>query len=339
MSRANLLDADMTTVARWLGEGYGWWMQTLAAMLPASVKQMFSVRPEACAWIGEDGGLVVETGSQAQRASPAKSKLAVTLLLPASQCLIREIDLPVMPVGDVRRLVGLDSDRLLPFPPGSCFVDVEVIGTQAGRQKVAVAAIQKTHAMRLVDAAVAFDLVPQALRIEILGGVRFDFWPALRAESGETDNKARPIWWGVVVVLLLVNLGVVVGRDIQATTAMETMVTRHASVAASARALRLRIVQEDRRRVALLAQRASGEPLALIEQLTRVIPQNSWVQQLTLADGRLRLIGYQGEGDDVLARLRAVPRFKSAQPAVSEAAGVEGARSGFDISLALGGTK
>lgn len=338
MNRVSLLDADMTTVGRWLGEGYAWWMATLAAMLPKMLKNAFSVRPSALARRGAEGDFIVEARGRLQSASEVKSGLAVTLLWPETQCLVREIDLPLMPIGDVRRLVGLDSDRLLPFPPGSVFVDVEVIAVAAAHQRVAIAAIQKSYAMRLVDAAMAAGLAPQSLRIEASIGDRFDFWPALRASRGDAGNNARRICWIVVAVLLVLNLGAWVWLDVRATMAMQNVVTSHASAASGARALRLRIVQEDQRRAELLALRAGGEPLYLLEQITNALPENSWVQQLTLAEGRLRLIGYQGASDDVLARLRAVPRFKSAQPAPSQIQ-TEGERAGFDIAIDLTGAK
>jgi Tfp pilus assembly protein PilN len=115
------------------------------------------------------------------------------------------------------------------------------------------------------------------------------------------------------------------------------LVAAHGATAATARGLRERIVQEDARRAAQLRARATTEPLAILAQLTRALPDSSWVQRLELAGGRLRLVGYQAQREPVAAKLRTIPRFARVQAAPSELAGGPASAEPFDVTVVLSG--
>jgi Tfp pilus assembly PilM family ATPase len=57
-----------------------------------------------------------------------------------SRVFTRELDLPLLPPNDMRRLVALDIDRLTPFPAEAVYFDLEIIQRDADRGKQRVLA-------------------------------------------------------------------------------------------------------------------------------------------------------------------------------------------------------
>jgi general secretion pathway protein L len=341
MTGTAILDADMATVARWLREGFDWWQSELAQLVPPGLRGRLSTRAATIAQQGDDGSFTFRRNGAVVPRPASSGPLPVTLVVPASQCLTRTLTLPAMGAGDLRRLVELDSDRLLPFPPGAAVIDIEVGARDAvgGRQEVVVAALPRDRAQAAIAAATAAQLEPRALSVAAaLPGqpARFDFLPLLRSDGAwSASADARVRWWGAVLLLIAVNLGALVLRDVQATNALDELVEAHGETAATARGLRQRIVADDARRAAQLRARSTAEPLDLLAQLTRAMPDSSWVQRLELADGRLRLVGYQAQREPVAAALHAVPRFARVQAAPSELAGGPASAAPFDVTVVL----
>ena len=148
MKTGTLLDADMTTLAQALKDGARWWVDELNAMLPGWAQRERKAISGLVAHYGADGTLRVEGDSvplgpvnEGQAPRPA------TILIPEKLCLIRQVALPTMRRGDMRKLVMLDLDRLMPFALDSAYADVAPTGTVSadGKAEAALAALPKAQ--------------------------------------------------------------------------------------------------------------------------------------------------------------------------------------------------
>lgn len=334
MTGTGILDTDMTTLLRQLRAGWDWWLQELAAMVPPWWRSRSARRPGLVAHF--DGTAVTLT----RRDVPVTVRaggVAAVVALPAERCLVRELWLPAMSPRDLRRLIALDTDRLMPFPPGTALFDSEVVARDpaAGRQLVAVAALPRAVAEAAITSAADAGIEPRGLGIARPGGLtRFDFLPALAADGlGAAGVRARRFWWSVVAGLLALNLIVLVASDINATRQLETLVDEHGDTALLARKLRLRVIGEEMRRAALLDRRSNGDPLVLIADVTRLLPDGAWVQRFVWDGRQLRLTGFQHGGIDVVAALRRSPRFQSARPTGSDVPAPTRSGQPFDVTI------
>src|SRR5450432_3448335 len=167
MTLQELLNADVRSIGALIRQGYAWWIDELAALLPASWSGLFSSRPKVLAeplaaggWrCWKDGRPISDEG----RGDAPRS--GVGLILPPGAVLIREVKFPRLPLADVRRMVNLDLDRLSPIRPELVLVDVEVVDRDAadGRQTVLVGVLPRDVAARQLEAARAAGFLPRML--------------------------------------------------------------------------------------------------------------------------------------------------------------------------------
>lgn len=317
MTGTRILDMDMAELARGLRGGWDWWLEELGGLVPPRWRaRAGKTSPLFARLDGRDGFELTRRGQDV--AGPrAGQSVAATVVLPASAALVREIWLPAVGAGDLRRLIALDIDRLMPFPPGTALIDSVVIARDAAtqRQLVAVGALPRGVAEAAVAAAVDAGIEPRGLGIAHPDGTsRFDFLPGLAIGVGAAAAAARRFWWGAVIAGIVLNLAVLVARDINATGQLQTLVAEHGDAARLARTLRSRVVGEETRRAALVARHAARDPVALLADLTRLLPDGAWVQRLSRDARQLRLSGYHQDGVDVVAALKRSTLYAAARP-------------------------
>lgn len=335
MTTPAILDADMATVTRWLRSGFDWWVEELAGMAPAAVRERFSPQPAVTAHYAAGAITLTRRGAPVARGAPAsrsKGMLPVALALPAETVLARDVTLPALGVADMRQLVALDADRLLPFAPGTALVDFSARPAFGGSQSVRVAGLPLHVADAALAAARAEDLDVRQLRVDGGGAApAFDFLPAWRAAHAVPANPTRRIWWAIVGLMFLLNLMALIGRDIQALRAVEALVETHGQTASTARQLRARVIAEDSRRRSLIERRRVQDPLPLLAEATRLLPAEAWVQRLGWDGKRLRLAGYKASGIDVVAVLRRSPLLADVRSTATDVP-AQGTTQPFDIS-------
>ncbi len=325
---AGMLDMDMTTLAQTLRGGFAWWADELAGMVPASLRRLAAPRPGVTAVLVGETFALSRNGVPLPPADPAQP-VAAAIVLPASLVLTRTLPLPAVGRRDLAQLIALEIDRLMPFPPGSAVFDFET-GEPAGngRVLVTVAAMPRATAAGAVTAARSAGLVPR--RLGLASG--FDFLPQL-GERG--SSGAARFWWTLVAVLAAALVATLIVRDVQRTRALDALVTAHGEGAASARALRLRVLAEDARRRTWLARREARDPLRLLAAATRALPDNAWVQRLDFDGTRLRLVGFKNGGVDTVAALRTAAVFGAVRPSSSDIAPPQPLGQPFDVTAEL----
>ena len=114
MNLSDLLNADMTTLARLARGGFAWWVRELEELLPAGLVKSRSL----AAWHRYEGGQII-----------AASRRGVdTLVIPEALCLVRTLTLPRMAESDLAALITLDADRIMPVPADSIVLGIRTLG-------------------------------------------------------------------------------------------------------------------------------------------------------------------------------------------------------------------
>jgi Tfp pilus assembly protein PilN len=328
MSSASILDADMTTLAGWLRNGFGWWVEELRGMVPAGLNARLGARPAVVARF-EQGSFAFS-----RRGVPVPAGDGpVTLALPAATVLVRDIRLPGLGTADLKRLIAFEAERLLPFAPGAALVAFEAGAQSDGSQPVALAGLPVTVAETALAAAATQGLDVRRLGIVTDTGVRFDFLPALTAAGDVRRRQGQMIWWGIAAAMLLGFVAAMIGRDIQQLNETRELVEAHGQTAATARLLRGRVTAEDARRRTLLERRLHNDPLGVLAAATKALPDSVWTQRLAWDGKQLRLGGFKPASVDVVALLRGSPAFAAVRnTAVEVPAAGEGASQPFEVT-------
>jgi len=315
MNAGDILNADLADVGRWLAEGFAWWIEELAGLLPATWRASFAPAPAILAeYVGGQAGYRFwRDGKLIDLADPAKAK--VGLLLGPGETLMRRIKLPLLPLRDVRRTLALDVDRLTPFRPEAAYLAVEILSrdAEAGHQEVLLGIWPKAEAAMALERAHAHGLVPSAIKVrgqEAADPPRLDFLPCFAGKNGAAAAARRRLWWwSAVGVLMAANLGALVARDMIDVARLRATLDSQRETVALAERVRKRLQDESKARTDLLARRAAGEPLRAIDAVTAVLPQGDWVQHLEWNGRAIRLVGYRQPNFDIAGAMRSSPAF------------------------------
>ncbi len=332
-------EMDMASLAALARQGLGWWVDELSAMLPAGWRARLSSRPRT--WIEPrpaGGWRVWKDGVPLEGApTPRDPGVRVGLMLPPDLVLVREIRVPPMPAADVRRMLSLDIDRLSPLAPELIHFDLQVIDRDGGdgRQGVMLGILPRADAALVLTQARADGVAPSAmsLRPDSGGAPCFDFLPqALAASGAVAGSRGRLYAWAAAVALILVNLGVLVGRDMLDVSRLQASVDAQQPAVEAVRRLRRRVEGEDALRRDLIARGVRGDPLRLLNTLTQATPPGAWVQHMEWNGQTLRLVGFRRQDIDMAAAVRGSGSFTNARLLAAETGSATAAIRPFDLT-------
>lgn len=338
-----LLDMDMTSLGVAVREGWDWWTGELAALVPARLQGRERKLSGPSAAFDGAGELWLDGAALGPVAEGARRRL-LPVILPSAAAIATRTMLPRLGTRDLARMIALESDRLLPFPPGTAIAGARALAHEAepghARVPTMVAGMPQARAAALVEAARARGIEPLALLWQSPEdeGLTIDLLPALVASGAISARRdSRPFWWGLVAALFLANIGLMIWRDVAATNTFAAEVEAQAATGSAARALAGRLAREAAVRKALLAERDAHDPLSLLALTAVALPEGAWVQRYSSSAESLRITGYKAPGSDIQAALRATGRFASLQTSVSDPTAEGGGGQPFDVSATLVG--
>jgi hypothetical protein len=330
MSARTLLDADMRTIGLWLRQGWFWWTDELRGLVPSRLRR--SPLRGLPRYLMRDGRLAPLAGQRIGLVP--KPGTAVTLVIPAGDCLRRTISRPKVGERDLRRMVALEADVLLPMPAESALLATRTLGPGDAPGSIAmeIAALPRATGAGIAAAALAAGAVVQAVIVEETGS-DLDFAPAMR-EAGllAARRSATPWLWGLVGVLLVCTIAMAIWRDAAQVAQLERLVAEQQPAVEIVQAIAHR-GEEDRRLVEhSLALRRDRAPLQVLATVQHALPVGSWLQRFLWDGETVRLTGYRPERADVATALRRSGAFASVQTMGEETQAVLPTGQPFDVS-------
>jgi general secretion pathway protein L len=316
MNAKELLNMDMEQAVQLLLRGWRWWIDELLAMLPPEWRERVTRRSHNIAELR--GSAVVYRDEQNGQVLQAKPRGAIKALMPTDEVLIREMELPLLPMSDVRRMIALDIDRLTPFQPDQVFFDAAIVSRdqESGRQQVRLGVALRATVEAFLDSLRAQSLEPAAIGVAARRGYAghdFDFLAAMHeANGGDAAQRRSLYWWIGAAALLVVNLALLTYRDASSLdTLRQTVETQQGPVGVALRT-RERVDREASRRAALLQSRAQSAPLPVLDAVTQAMPQDAWVRRFEWNGRTVHITGARKTSTDIIARLEASPVLRNA---------------------------
>ena len=323
--------ADRAGVAAFLR----WWRSELAALAPAGWRERFDTRRVSFVSAGADewrllrpaaGGLA-EAGRAKLGSLDAAARRAalrrlvgaapgdaanVWLVLGAGEVLLREAAMPLAAEEAVRDAVGFELDRLTPFTAEHACFDVRVTGRDAAAQRLA---LQLAVAPRAPVAARLAEL--REMGATVLGvGVPGDLGSAsapfnlLAPEDRDRPAVSRATMVaralaGVAAVLAAAALAYPLWQKREAVIALQPRLERAKAGAEVADRLAREIERLAAEHNFVLARKQGQYPaVLLVEDLSRLLPDTTWVQQLDIKAGpkvrELQLAGETGSSSQLI---------------------------------------
>ncbi|MFN3843859.1 MAG: PilN domain-containing protein [Rehaibacterium terrae] len=332
-----------------------WWGRELLACVPASWQHWLrSEEPRlwlslqddelrVAAWRDEGwqtlaGVPLDEAATLPGLLGEARAERAFWLLLPARQVLRRPLTLPLAAGQRLRDVLAHEIDRQTPFRADQAVYDWRVRPDGAGQGQLQV---ELVVAPRPAFDDVLARLGPLAARLEGVDAVDADGAP-LGVNLLPPERRLRrrdPVLWInlALVAFTALALGYALWQSLEnrrdAVAALQAEVEARRVEARRVSALRERLVDAAEGANFLARTRAQRPAMVeILDDLSRRLPDGTWLERLNVQENRLVLTGYSNEASATVGRLQGSPWLASAALAGSVQADPRTGRDRFTLT-------
>lgn len=322
-----------------VGRFFAWWGSELAALIPGALRHALVRRPqlrvlefsrEEIRFFDHRGKQTRELGritlaeletdpnpAVAARAKRLSRKAAKTaILLPPDQALYKLLTLPVMAAADLRDALAFQIDRQTPFSPDDVYFDYRVRDRDNDAKRVSIELVVAPRSVveRAVKTARGLGFDPSAVGIAKINGadpLELNLLP--RAMASHRWNF-RPLVAVVAIAVLLAGAWTASQAALERRQAEADALTERVDIARQ-RAGKLQTLKDQRDALVLesqfLVQRKAHapKPVVFIEELTRALPDHTWLFHLQQDGTRVRLSGYTSDASSLIGLVGALPMF------------------------------
>lgn len=317
-----------------LGAFLQWWLSELAGLIPRSLRRPLSGRGETVILEpagdaeGQSGSLFLRRGEGVEAlgsfgeglaALPAKARRGrrtVTLALPAGRAVTQRVRLPLAAEDTLREVIGFEMDRLTPFRREEVYYDQRVLGRDNEQQQLEVELTLSPRAT--VDA-----FLEQAGRLG-LTPERVDVATAEPGKPSGLDLLQREVRRGpggfaraITVLLLLAaaSLGaatvmIPLERKAQLVERLQSEVAVARRDAAAARQLEGELSAQQAQVLYVHELKlATPTKSTVLNNVTQVLPDDTWLYQLRVNESRLEISGYAPNSSSLIQLFEDAPGF------------------------------
>lgn len=326
-----------------------WWAAALLELLPAGLRQRVERRncrlyvEEAAGAIKLRVGNSLESGSLRRVAvdAPADGTLTddlgvaeTVVLLGAGKVLTTSLQLPIAAEENLNEVLAFEMDRHTPFKAEQLYYDFIVTARDAERQRLHVDLVYSTRGVveEYLDTLSRFGIRPDVITSRNAAGrgvLRVNLLPAERRKTVNGSlRRLNAALAGLAAVLLVVAIALPPIQKAGLISALEPQVQDAAAEAREASHLRDE-VEKLAEGARLLASRKQSNLLVveLIEEVSRLLPDHTWLNRLEIAGNSLQLQGESRAAAELIGIIEASPllenvRFSSPVSQVS-ASGID----------------
>lgn len=282
----------------------------------AELRELGSVPPPEAEAAGVSG-VAVAADPLARLLPPRLADRPRWLLLPAAAGLRRRLLLPAAAAERLRDVVGFEIDRQTPFDAAAVAFDARLLRRREGDGQIE-AELVAVPRQRLdpplqalgplagtlagIDLAAA-DGAP--LGVNLLA-------PAQRRRHGDPFRYWNLALAAVALLAVAAALWQLLANRRAAADALEQSIARHAEQARRAAAQRQELVELIEGQAFLDRTRAERPPaIAVIDELSRRLPDSTYLEKLAIEEESLLLIGLSREAPSLIQRLQGSPLWRA----------------------------
>ncbi len=317
-------------MAPMLTEFLSWWTRQMLDLLPGRVARRDPATANAILATPDPGEaepgavlLSLRLGGQervAGRQAPGQSilpqllrehpGLPLLLRLPPDRLLSRDVSLPLAAEAGYERVLQYEMDRLTPFSADDVFWSARPLrrNRESGRIELRLSLVPRAWLAASLETLQQAGGRPSAIEVRGLGRE-----PTRRIALAHTMSRGRiaqrrllGLAAGGCAALALLAVALPFARQGRAEAVVARRIAALQPPVRQVAALRERSRAGSAGSDAIAAARAHlGDPLALLASLTRVLPDDTWLTDLTLRDGVITLSGQSSGAVRLIPRLSA----------------------------------
>jgi general secretion pathway protein L len=354
-SLTNANDLISRFLSWWMAELSGMWrpLRTMMRSGPKTLtldtsEQQWALRLKKGARLQELGRLDSQLPAAAVRKtvgillSKAKHRNAeLTILLRDSRSLRRPLEMPAIAEPNLRQALFFEIERQTPFRAEDVYFDYHVLVRQpeSKRLTVEMIAAPRSEVDAILGQARDWGLQPSIVDVVARNsqsgiGINLLKSDAVSARWSSSRVASALIAIFLVAAVLYVPVNQLSVED-DSLAALVTVESAQAKLVLAKRAE----LEETIRAAKFLHERKrnSARELAVLNELTKALPDNTWLSRLSQNKDEVKISGYSAAASELIPRIDAVPLFKNptfASPIVQDA---ERKLERFDISFELKG--
>jgi general secretion pathway protein L len=223
-------------------------------------------------------------------------------LLAADEVLLRQLRLPVLPSEELRQAIELETRTASPFPWELTLHGYTIRYAPDGRLDIEIALTR-----RKTDVTPTLPLYAQGHT----GPIPLGHQQGAPSTAWYRDAWTLTLLGALTLVILLGILTPTLLMRAEVRMGNETLARLNAAVAPlQAQRDQLLRLQQDLEQIQAYA-RLHPIPLGLLNDITRAIPDGSWLIKLELKHGHLTLDGYADDSGVIVAALERIPNLKN----------------------------
>lgn len=338
----------LTIISQPLQRFLHWWISELAGMVPAIARKRFAgmtdrlvvtLGEQAVALDHETAGKyralgeiflddATSTTSDHLRDEPAlrqriaRGNLPVCVRLPADKGLRTRLDMPMAVEPNLGQVLHFELDRRTPFAPDTVHFSHRIVARHpaTGQLDIELTIVPRSVVAAAVARAEALGFTPQS--VEVAGAANQPSSGNLLPRPGKLPGRPmmRLVRAGgaIAAVAAAIVLYLPVYEAGQAARRLKEDVAQAKAVADRVQSVRDEFTKLSAAERFLIAAKQDNPSVSeLLFELTRTLPDDTWVVELGMAGGEVRLSGFAGSSTDLIQRvgnsqLLAEPRFRSA---------------------------
>lgn len=341
VTKHNLQATFSAPVSRSLRSFWAWWIGELSAMLPEDVRRAFRPSGQQLILALDGADLLVDrrSGDTTTRvgryalgsdASPppelsAQADVtgetgAVILCLPADKALTRTISLPLATEENLREVLAFQMDRQTPFTVEQIYYDYAVVARDRKKRMLSVDLVVVPRAVIdvLLDSLKRLGVQPG--QVTLCRDARGEPMPVnLLPVPQRPRKRVAPqrinIGLGILAVLLLVGaVSMPLLHKARAMRTLQPMLDVAATKAEVAQKLREKVdALTAESRFLVEKKQASLLALEVMNELTRILPDHTWLNRLEISPTEVQIQGQSTSSGALIPLTESSPVLRNAR--------------------------
>jgi general secretion pathway protein L len=341
-----------------------WWVDELTGMLPAmlrsallpNVERLFIKAAQDHIVIGQDEDALTEDAETyplppqplEQQQAQTLRKLVdrsreIVLLLPQSKVLSKKIELPLVTESNLREVLGFEMDRQTPFSVNQVYFDhaISKRDSRAGIIEVELVVTPRKYLDDLLARLAETGILPHRASPQQSAQDRNPINLLPEQARPRTRNSARHLNLALTLIALAL-LGIMIAlpmlkqaQRIDALAAEVDIKMRKAQVIQRIGSN----IEELSSGANFLVDKRRSTPLVLelIDELTRILPDDTWVNNLTIKGNEVQIQGFSTASAALIPIIEASDRFHNPRFRASVISSQDSDDERFHLSMEISG--
>lgn len=318
-----------------------WWLAELGDMLPDGIRSLVASGPK-CLYLEMSNVEVIAshrtrdenielarypmTGAdippdQPQKVRDLASRASeVVLCLPRDKVLIKTLHLPLATAENLREVLGFEMDRQTPFRVEQVYYDYHIASADLKNKRLDIVMVVTPRGLldELLEKLRATELQPHRVTVCRNGEqipCAVNLLPVSRRQQKSAATRTLNLALSVLTAVLLFSaVALPLLNKHFATRNLESRIDVASGAAEVARRLRIE-VDHLNTSTRFLAEKKKSTPLALeiISELTRILPDDTWVNRLDLKDHEVQIQGQSLAAAALIPLIESSPMLSNAR--------------------------